>query len=412
MRTETANVAIVGGGPAGIMAGLLLARQGIEVVVLEKHADFLRDFRGDTIHPATLELLDELGLIEEFLTLPHTKMERVTVRTATGPVTFADFTRSTGRYGYIAFVPQWNFLDLLVKEAERYPSFRLLMRAEVTDVVRDGDRLVGVQARTPEGTLEIQSRLVLAADGRHSTVRHAVGLEVVAESPSIDVLWFRLTRRPGDYVPFFEKGPQSVLISIDRGSYWQLAYVIPQGTFAEIKARGLPEFRALVAAAAPTLVDRLDEINGWNDVHLLSVRVDRLRRWYAPGVLFIGDAAHAMSPAGGVGINLAIQDAVAAANVLGPAFRLGGPTERDLRRVQRRRELPTRITQAFQLRMLRDLYPRPGSAANDPSTERLAEREALPFRLIRAVPALRHVVGWFIGRGVRPEHVQPPVGAR
>ncbi|HYG71359.1 MAG TPA: FAD-dependent oxidoreductase, partial [Actinomycetota bacterium] len=313
MRTEDASAVIVGGGPAGMMAGLLLARQGVDVVVLEKHVDFFRDFRGDTIHPATLQLLDEIGLIDEFLRLPHSRMERLTVRTTSGPLTFADFTRA-GRYGYVAFVPQWDFLDLLAEAAVRFPTFRLMRRAEVTDVIRQDGDIVGVRATTDDGNVAIRSQLVIAADGRHSTVRRAVGFEAVAASPSIDVLWFRITRRDGDDVPFFEKSGGSVLVSINRGDYWQLAYVIPNGAFDELRTEGLPTFRGIVASVAPALADRVDEIGGWDDVHLLSVRVDRLRRWFAPGVLFIGDAAHAMSPAGGVGINLAIQDAVATAN--------------------------------------------------------------------------------------------------
>ena len=409
MHTETTTCCVVGGGPAGMMAGFLLARDGVDVTVLEKHEDFLRDFRGDTIHPATLRILHELGIAEEFLGLPHTRMPRVTMETPSGPVTFADFTRLARPYGFIAFVPQSDFLDFLNTQASRYPTFRLVRQADVNDLVVDGGRIVGVRAGTPGGPIEVRADLILAADGRSSTVRERAGLEVVAGSPPIDVLWFRLARRPDDQLPFFRKERDSVLISIDRGDYWQLAYVIPHQGYDRVREMGLSAFRAAVASAAPPLADRVGDITDWEQVKLLSVRVDRLRTWYRPGLLCIGDAAHAMSPAGGVGINLAIQDAVAAANVLGPAFRSGGPTTDDLRRVQRRRELPTRITQAFQVKVLRDLYPRPGTEGRgsaDPGPD------PLPLRLMRRFPVVRHLTGRFIGMGVRPEHVRAARGTR
>ncbi|WP_458199752.1 FAD-dependent oxidoreductase [Blastococcus deserti] len=397
---------VVGGGPAGMMAGLLLARAGVDVTVLEKHEDFFRDFRGDTIHPATLRVLAELGIAEQFLALPHTRMPRVSMETPSGPVTIADFTRLRP-YGFIAFVPQWDFLDFLHDQAKAFPSFRLIRRAQVTDLLLDAGRIAGVRAETADGPLEVGADLVLAADGRDSVVRERAGLEVVGTSPPIDVLWFRLPRATDEEVPFFRSEHDSVLVSINRGTYWQLAYVIPHQGLDRVQERGLPAFRAAVAAVVPTFADRLETVTDWEQVKLLSVRVDRLRRWYRPGLLCIGDAAHAMSPAGGVGINLAIQDAVAAANVLAPAFRAGRPTTDQLRAVQRRRELATRVTQAFQIRVVGHLYPRSGSTGAD-------RPDPLPVRVIRRLPALRHLTGRFIGMGLRPEHVRTapaaPVG--
>ncbi len=406
MRTQTTTCCVVGGGPAGMMAGLLLARDGVDVTVLEKHEDFFRDFRGDTIHPATLRILHDLGMAEDFLSLPHSRMQRVTMETPSGPVAFADFTRLRP-YGFIAFVPQWDFLDFLHAQATRYPTFRLLRQTEVKDLVIDNGQVLGVRAETPEGPLEVRARLVLAADGRHSTVRERAGLQVIAGSPPIDVLWFRLPRKPDDQVTFFRKEGDRVLVSIDRGDYWQLAYVIPHQGYDRLRQRGLPALRAAVASVAPALADRAGEITDWEQVKLLSVRVDRLRTWYRPGLLCIGDAAHAMSPAGGVGINLAIQDAVAAANVLVPAFGSGGPTTDDLRRVQRRREPPTRVTQAFQVKLLRDLYPRPGDGGGRDAAD------PIPVRVMRRLPPLRHLTGRFIGMGIRPERVRtaPPLDA-
>jgi 2-polyprenyl-6-methoxyphenol hydroxylase-like FAD-dependent oxidoreductase len=379
-----------------MMAGILLARQGIKVIVVEKHPDFLRDFRGDTVHPSTLELLHELGWAQEFLELPHSQMSDVTVSMAGHAVTFADFRKLKVHHPFIAFVPQWDFLDFLADKGAALPTFRLMRSAEMSDLIIENGRVTGILATGADGDVEIRADLVLAADGRHSTARTKAGLQPIAKSAPLDVLWFRLPRRPDDDVPFFQGG-RGVLVSINRGDYWQLAYAIPTDAYRELRQAGLTALQGRIAALAPHLSDRVGLID-WEELHQLTVRVDRLPRWYRPGLLCLGDAAHAMSPAGGVGINLAIQDAVATANLLGPILAAGVPSERDSRRVQRRRELPARITQGFQTVILRDLYPR--SLSDDTSTH-------VPpvVRVFRWIPALRYVLGRFIGLGVRPEHV-------
>jgi 2-polyprenyl-6-methoxyphenol hydroxylase-like FAD-dependent oxidoreductase len=393
---------IAGGGPAGMMLGLLLARAGIEVNVLEKHADFLRDFRGDTIHPSTLEVMHELGLLEELLRLPHQEVPELRAQFGDLTLPVADFTHLPTRCKFLAFMPQWDFLNFLAERAGRYPTFHLRIQAEVVGLLEESGRVVGVQAVTPDGPLEIRAELVVGADGRSSVVREKAGLRVQELGAPMDVLWFRLSRRPGDpeaSMARFDVG--RIFVLINRGDYWQCGYVIPKGSVEEIRRRGLEVFRKGVAQLAPFAVGRVGEIRDWEDVKLLTVRVDRLAQWYRPGLLCIGDAAHAMSPIGGVGINLAIQDAVAAANLLAGPLRDGRLATDHLRRVQRRRELPTRITQRLQVLIQRRVIGRVLSGVSRPEPP-LALRPLARFPLLRRLPA------WLIGVGVRPEHVKTP----
>ena len=391
--------AIAGGGPAGMMLGLLLARAGVAVTVLEKHADFLRDFRGDTIHPSTLEVMHELGMLDEFLRLPHQKVPRLTAQFGSEGLAIADFSRLPVRCRYVAMMPQWEFLNFLASHAASHPTFRLLMLAEVTDIVERDGRVAGLRASLPEGPIELSAELVVGADGRTSVVRERAGLSVRDLGAPMDVLWFRLSRSahdPADTMGRFEAG--RIFIAINRGDYWQCGYVIPKGSIEAIRARGLSSFRADVADAAPFARDRVGELADWDAVKLLTVRVDRLRRWWREGLLCIGDAAHAMSPVGGVGINLAIQDAVATANLLVEPLRAGRVEARDLERVQRRRELPTRVTQRLQLLVQNRLVTR-------------ALGNSRPFkapavlRLLARAPLLRRLPARIVGLGVRPEHV-------
>jgi 2-polyprenyl-6-methoxyphenol hydroxylase-like FAD-dependent oxidoreductase len=384
-----------------MMLGLLLARAGVGVVVLEKHADFLRDFRGDTIHPSTLELMHELGWLDDFLKLPHQKAAVLTAQFGglTAPV--VDFTHLPTRCKFIALMPQWDFLNFLADRAARYPTFALKMRAEVTGLVEEAERVVGVQATTPEGPLEVRADLVVAADGRASIVRARAGLAVETLGAPMDVLWFRLTRKPTDSdQTMFIASAGRILVMIDRGEHWQCAYVIAKGTLDEIRAKGLPAFRDSVAALAPFARDRVGEIASWDDVKLLTVAVDRLTRWHRPGLLAIGDAAHAMSPIGGVGVNLAVQDAVAAANLLAGPLREKRLRDDDLARVQRRREFPTRIIQRFQIIVQKRIVTRILGSDGGELTPPLA------LRLLLRYPVLRRLPARFIGLGVRPEHVR------
>ncbi len=399
-KIVTTRCAIAGGGPAGMMLGFLLARAGVDVLVLEKHADFLRDFRGDTIHPSTLEVMHELGLLDQFLKLPHQKVRELSGMIGDETVTFADLSHLPTRCHFIAFIPQWDFLDFLTDQGKRYSGFKLKMKAEVDDLIWNGDRVVGLKAQLPRGMLEVHADLVVGADGRHSAVRRLAGLEVEDLGAPMDVLWLRLSKRPGDgsqAVGRFQAG--RLFVMLDRGDYWQCAYVIPKDGFNQIRCKGLNAFRQDIVALNPVLADRVSEIASWDDVKLLTVRVDRLKRWYRPGLLCIGDAAHAMSPVGGVGINLAIQDAVAAANILAEPLREGAVSEALLRKVQERRQWPTRMTQALQIfiqtRVIRNVL----SMTTQP-------RPPFAVMLLKRFPWLRRIPGRLIGMGFRPEHVR------
>ncbi len=394
---------IAGGGPAGMMLGFLLARSGVDAFVLEKHADFLRDFRGDTIHPSTLEVIHELGLLEAFLALPHQEVVELRVHIGDAIMPVADFGHLPTRCRFLAFMPQWDFLNFLASEGSKLPTFRLEMEAEVTGILETSDRVTGVRLRTSTGAREMQADLVVAADGRHSVVRQAAGLPIEELGAPMDVLWFRLPRvaeSPGEAMGRFDPG--RIFIAINRGDYWQCGYIIPKGAFADLKARGLAEFRAAVAALAPFAAGGAERLGSWDDVSLLTVRLDRLTRWFRSGLLCIGDAAHAMSPVGGVGINLAIQDAVAAANILSAPLREGRLAVDDLARVQQRRELPTRLTQWAQMQIQqRVIAPALGS--------RTPLRAPLPVRLLARFPFLRRIPARLVGLGVRPEHVHTAV---
>jgi 2-polyprenyl-6-methoxyphenol hydroxylase-like FAD-dependent oxidoreductase len=397
---------IVGGGPAGMMLALLLARAGIDVVVLEKHGDFLRDFRGDTIHPSTLEVMHELGLLDELLKLPHQKA--ATLRGWVGDLllTVADFSHLPTRCGFIAFMPQWDFLNFLAREASRYATFVLRMQAAVTDVIEETGHVVGVRAALSNGALEVRADLVIGADGRHSVIREKSGLVVDDLGAPMDVLWFSVSRRPTDpseTTGRFDTG--RIFIAINRGDQWQCGFVIPKDSIVEVQARGLPAFRADVAALAPYVADRVEQIRDWEQVKLLTVCVDRLRQWSRPGLLCIGDAAHAMSPIGGVGINLAIQDAVAAANLLATPLRERHLSDEHLQRVQRRRELPTRLIQWIQLLVQNRVVTRvlAGTGRISPP---------LAVRLLARFPVLSRIPARMVGMGARPEHVRTPTTSK
>ena len=402
MTALSTRCCIVGGGPAGLMLGLLLARAGIDVAVLEKHADFLRDFRGDTVHPSTLEIIHEFGLLDEFLKLPHQKVSRLSFQVGDERLQMIDFGRVPTRCKFVALMPQWDFLNFLASQAQRYPGFHLHMKAEATDLITENGVVTGVRAMTPEGELVITADLVIGCDGRHSTVRERAGLAVEDMGAPIDVLWFRMSRvaSDGDETSgHLEAG--EMMVMINRGDYWQCAYVIPKGGIDKVKSEGIAAFRARVLSLSPFLRDRIDEIRSFDDVKLLTVAIDRLREWHKPGLLCIGDAAHAMSPVGGVGINLAIQDAVAAANILADPLRKGAVTSEHLAAVQRRREFPVRVIQRIQVVVQNQLLsPALASSARP--------KPPWPMRLLAAVPWLRGIPARVVGVGVRPEHVRTP----
>jgi 2-polyprenyl-6-methoxyphenol hydroxylase-like FAD-dependent oxidoreductase len=384
------------------MLGFLLARAGVDVMVLEKHKDFFRDFRGDTIHPSTLELMGELGLLEEFLRQPHQELREITAHFGSRVIHIADFSTIPTRCKFIAFMPQWDFLNFLTAQARKYPQFHLRMETEVTDLLIENGKVAGVQAVTPDRRVNVRAALVVGADGRGSTVRARAGLEVIDLGAPIDVLWFRLSKQPDDPGQAFGfVGAAQFMVLIDRGDYWQSAYVIPKGSFEEKRARGLELFRDDIARCAPFLGQRVSEIKDWNDVKLLSVKVDHLRQWHRDGLLCIGDSAHAMSPIGGVGINLAIQDAVATANLLAEKLRAGGINEADLAAVQSRREKPARLTQRIQVFLHQHLLE-----AIFNSTEIITP--PLPLRLLEEFPRLRSLPARMVGIGFRPEHISVP----
>ncbi len=398
----TTKCCVAGGGPAGVMLGFLLARAGVDVVVLEKHADFLRDFRGDTIHPSTLELMYELGLLDDFLKLPHQKLDHLTAQIGNERVRMVDLTHLPTRCKYIALMPQWDFLNFLADRGKRYPTFDLRMRAEAIDLIEEGGRVVGVRARIPDGELTIRADLVVGADGRYSTVREKAGFKSDDYGAPMDVLWFRLPREDSDETETFGHVEAGVMmIMLNRGNYWQCAFVIPKGGIDRLKADGLDAFRKRVVTMSPFLADSVAGLASWDDVKLLTVTVDRLRQWWRPGLICIGDAAHAMSPIGGVGINLAIQDGVAAANQLAAPLKAGRAGNGDLRAIQARRAFPARVTQQIQLIMQNQIVRRVLSGTERP-------KPPILLKLLDCVPLLQRIPGRLLAVGVRPEHIHTP----
>ena len=400
--TVVTKCCIAGGGPAGMMLGFLLARAGVDVVVLEKHADFFRDFRGDTIHPSTLELMLELGFLDEFLKLPHQKVDRLTMQIGNERMRMIDLTHLPTHCKYIALMPQWDFLNFLAAHGKRYKSFDVRMQAEATDLIEESGRVVGLRAKTPDGELTIRADLVVGADGRHSTVRDKAGFKSDDYGAPMDVLWFRLPRKETDESePFGHIEAGAMMIMLNRGDYWQCAYVIPKGGIDQVTAEGLDAFRQRVVFMSPFLADRVGELKSFDDIKLLSVAVDRLRQWWRPGVICIGDAAHAMSPIGGVGVNMAVQDAVAAANRLAAPLKAGTAGDDDLRAIQQRRTFPVRVTQAIQLTMQKRIVSRALSTTQRP-------KPPLLFKLFELIPVLQRIPGRLLAVGVRPEHVHTP----
>jgi len=389
-----------------MMLGFLLARAGVRVVVLEKHADFLRDFRGDTVHPSTLELIYELGLLDEFLKLPHRTVDRLSLQIGKRRIRLIDLTHLSTQCKYIALMPQWDFLNFLAEHGRRYSQFDLRMRAEATDLIEEAGKIVGVRVKTPDGELTVHADLVVGCDGRHSTVREKAGLQSDEYGAPMDALWFRITRRDSDGADVFghiEAG--ALLVMLDRGDYWQCAYVIPKGGIDRVKANGIEAFRNRVVALSPFLADRVHELRSFDDVRLLSVMVNRLRQWWRPGLICIGDAAHAMSPIGGVGINIAVQDAVAAANRLAAPLKAGTTSSGHLQAIQARRDFPARMTQKIQLTMQNRIIGPALQSTRDPQPPWL-------FKWFDAFPILRRIPARLLALGIQPEHVQTPdIGA-
>jgi len=390
-----------------MMLGYLFGRAGIDVVVLEKHADFFRDFRGDTVHPSTLQVMDELGLSDGFLKLPHQRLQKMDGMFGGTSVRIADLGRLNVKFPFIAFMPQWDFLNFLRESGKRFTSLKVMMSTEALDLISDGDRIAGVRARTPEGMIDIEADLTIACDGRHSLIRERAGLAVEEIGAPIDVLWFRAGKRAKETESVFARvDPGRMMVTFDRGDYWQCAYVIAKGQYDAVTARGLPALLDDVARMAPILKSGLSDIKSWDDVKLLTVAINRLTRWTRPGLLCIGDAAHAMSPIGGVGVNLAVQDAVATANLLAAKLANGCPPEDELDAVRRRREFPVRMTQRMQVVAQNNIV----SAALKGGSEPL--KAPLVVRLITAVPWLQGITARFVGLGVRPEHVRSPEARR
>src|SRR6266851_4503252 len=393
---------IAGGGPAGIMLGFLLARAGVAVAVLEKHRDFLRDFRGDTIHPSTLQVMHELGLLDAFLARPHQEVRQLQGIVGDQAIALADFTHLPTRCKFIALMPQWDFLNFLAEQGARLPGFQLLMEADVTELIEEDTRIVGLRANRPDGPIEVRADLVVGADGRHSTVRQRAGLTTLSLGAPIDVLWMRLSKHAADQTQILGRiNNGRMLVTLDRGDYWQCAYVIRKDGFTAVRARGLDAFRADIVQIAAFLRDRVEELHDWDDLKLLTVAVDRLERWWRPGLLCIGDCAHAMSPIGGVGIDLAIQDAVATGNILAQPLRDSKLTDADLQAVQRRRTLPTRLIQGMQVAVQQRVLD-PVIGSDKPIAA------PWPLRLFNHLPWLARIPARLIGVGFRPEHVRSP----
>lgn len=397
-----AQCCIVGGGPAGMMLGYLLGRAGIETLVLEKHADFFRDFRGDTVHPSTLQVMDELGLIDDFLKLPHDKLQKLDGYFGTTTLRLADISRTGAKHPFIAFMPQWDFLNFLRDKGQRYPKLKVMMSTEATDLLWSDGVVTGVKAKGPEGPIEISADLVVACDGRHSVVRPSAKLDVEEIGAPMDVLWFRVSKGSESESVLARIESGKMMVTLDRGTYWQCAYVIAKGQYEVVKARGIEAFRADVVELAPILKSGIADVKSWDDVKLLTVAINRLTRWTRPGLLCIGDAAHAMSPVGGVGINLAVQDAVATANLLAAKMLKGRLSEDDLDAVRRRREFPVRMTQAMQVIVQNNVI----TLALKPGSEPI--KPPLFARVVNAIPWLQGITARFIAIGVRPEHVHSP----